>query len=204
MKLSKPLLSGSQNKIPYGNGSGPVVDVTPLIQFNKSVCKITYNQPDGSITVRCEDDSTYSADHLICTISLGVLKERHLSLFEPLLPREKFDSIDGMMIGTVDKIFLEFEKPFWDEDWHGFSALWRLDELKELRDDPVNGDWLEGLMGFYPFNPLQPNILIGWLVGDLARKMEEKSDECVKAGAEKFLRLFLKQWIIPDAKSMVR
>lgn len=166
--------------------------------------KIVYNQPDGLVRVECKDGSSYSADHVICTVSLGVLKERHLSMFEPLLPRWKFDSIDGMMIGTLDKIYLEFEKPFWSEDWKGSSLLWKLDELKEVRADPVNGDWLEGLFTFYRFNRLQPNMICGWVVGEKAQKMELKSDADVKAGAEKVLRLFLKQWNIPDAKAIVR
>lgn len=152
----------------------------------------------------CDDGSTYTADHLICTVSLGVLKECHMRLFEPLLPQDKFDAIDGMMIGTVDKIFLEFEKPFWDEDWAGFSCLWKLEQIKEVREDAVNGDWLEGLMGFYPFNSHQPNMIIGWIVGESARKMEQKTDDEVKKGAEKLLRIFLKGWDIPDAKAMIR
>ncbi|XP_031616985.1 spermine oxidase-like [Contarinia nasturtii] len=193
-----------QNKIPGGDKSQPIIDVIPLIQFNKEVMKIAYNQPDGLAKITCKDGSSYSADHVICTVSLGVLKERCLSMFEPLLPRWKYNSIDGMMIGTVDKIYLEFDKPFWSENWEGFSCLWNLEQLKEVREDPVNGDWLEGINGFYPVNPLQPNLICGWVTGDFARKMEEKSDEDVKTGAEKILRQFLKHLNIPDATKMIR
>lgn len=181
-----------------------MIDVIPLIVFNTEVVKITYNQFDAPIKIECKDGIIYSADHVICTVSLGVLKERHLSMFDPLLPLWKYDSIDGMMIGTVDKIYLEFDKPFWNEDWNGFSILWKLEQLKEVRDDPINGDWLEGLFGFYRFNPLQPNVLCGWIVGEKAQKMEQKSDADVKAGAEKILRMFLNKLDIPDAKIMIR
>lgn len=181
-----------------------MIDVIPLINFNKEVHKISYNQPDGLININCKDGSSYSVDHVICTVSLGVLKDRQLSLFDPLLPRWKFNSIDGMMIGTVDKIYLEFDKPFWNEDWDGFSILWKLQQLKEVQDDPINGDWLEGVFGFYRFNPLQPNMICGWIIGEKAQNMEKKSDADVKAGAEKILRMFLKQWNIPDAKTMIR
>lgn len=193
-----------QNKIPGNDASQPVIDVLPLIEFNKEVRKITYNRPDGVIQINCEDGSLYSADHMICTVSLGVLKERGLSMFEPILPLWKCDCIDGLMIGTVDKILLEFEKPFWPNNWSGFSILWKLEQLKEIREDPVNGDWLEGLMGFYVNNPFQPNILAGWVTGRLAHKMEEKSDADVKAGVEKVLRMCLKEWNVPDVKNMVR
>lgn len=175
-----------------------------LVKFNKEAKKISYNQPNGLITIDCVDGSSFSADHVICTVSLGVLKERHMQLFDPLLPLWKCNSINGMMIGTVDKIYLEFEQPFWSADWEGFNALWRLPELKEIREDPTNGDWLEGVSGFYSFSNLQPNMLCGWICGPKARIMEQKTDEQVKAGAEKLLRLFLKQKTIPDAKAMIR
>lgn len=181
-----------------------MIDILPLIRFNKEVSKIIYNHPGGAIKVHCNDGTSFSADHLICTVSLGVLKERHFDLFEPLLPLWKTNAIDGMTIGTADKIFLEFDKPFWPENWAGLSALWKIEQIKEVRKDPVNGDWLEGLMGFYTFNRLQPNMICGWIVGPLAQKMEAKSDADVKAGVEKVLRMFLRNWNIPNAKAMVR
>lgn len=181
-----------------------MLDIIPLVQFNKEVRKIVYNQPDGSIKIHCVDGSSFTADHLICTVSLGVLKERHVELFQPLLPLWKFNAIDGMTIGTADKIFLEFDRPFWPDNWPGFSCLWKIEQIKEVRKDPVNGDWLEGLMGFYPFNRLQPNMLCGWVVGSMAQKMEQKSDADVKAGVEKVLRMFLKNQHVPNVKAMVR
>lgn len=155
------------------------------------------------IYIECTDGSAYTADHLICTVSLGVLKEKHLNLFEPFLPYEKIKMIDGLMIGTVDKIFIEFEAPFWPEEWEGFSLLWRPDELKLIRNDPINGSWLEGLMGFFRVS-FQPNILCGWITGPMARIMEQKSDEEIKIGAMKIIRMFLKSWNVPDPKAFIR
>lgn len=166
--------------------------------------KIVYNQPDGVTKVECGDGSSYSGDHVICTIPLGVLKEHHLSMFEPLLPLSKFNNIDGLMFGTVDKIFLEFDEPFWSSDWGGFSLLWKLQQLKEVQGDAINGDWLDGLVGCYAFNSLQPNVLCFWITGLKAVKMEQKSDADVKTGVEKVLRMFIKRWNIPDAKAMIR
>lgn len=182
----------------------PVIDIIPLIKFNQTVCKIQYNQPNALIEVECEDGSAFLADHVICTVSLGVLKEKHWNLFEPLLSQEKINSIDGMMIGTIDKIYLEFDKPFWNNHWDFSMLLWRKEEIKAMRDDRVHGDWLCGLSSFTRPNPLQPNIVCGWISGTAAQMMEQKTDVEVKAGAEKCLRLFLKQYDIPDAKTMAR
>ncbi len=35
-------------------------------------------------------------------------------LFDPELPEDKVEVIDTVQMGTVNKIFLEFESPFWD------------------------------------------------------------------------------------------
>lgn len=167
--------------------------------------KIIYNQiDDADVRVECEDGTSYSGDHVICTIPLGVLKERHLQMFVPILSLSKHVNIDGLLFGTVDKIYLEFENPFWGADWAGFSILWKLQQLKEVRADPVNGDWLDGLLGCYAFNSQQPNVLCFWITGPKARKMEQKSDADVKTGVEKILRMFIKQWDIPNAKAMIR
>lgn len=172
--------------------------------MNKEVRKIVYNNPnDEPIRIECIDGSSYSAHHLICTVSLGVLKERHFSLFEPMLPYEKINTIDGLMFGTVDKIYVEFEAPFWPEGWEGMCLLWRPEEIKYIRDDPVNGSWLEGLIGFYCVT-FQPNILCGWITGPLARIMEQKSDEEVKTGVMKVIRMFLKSQNVPDPKALIR
>lgn len=178
----------------------------PYIHLNKEVRKIDYNQSMSfgkQIQIECLDKSTYSADHVICTVSLGVLKERHLSLFDPILPSDKFDSIEGLSIGTVDKIYVEFEKPFWSDDWNGFSMLWKPEQLKLCREDPINSEWLEGLIGFFRVN-YQPNILCGWISGAMARKMEQIDIDDVKVGVEKIFHMFLKQHNITEIKNILR
>lgn len=191
-----------QNKIP--GDLHPTIDVIPLIEFNKTVSKIDYKNPNGNIKIECKDGSIFSGDHVICTVSLGVLKTCQFSMFEPQLPLSKFNAINGLDYGTLDKIYLLYEKSFWGANWGGFSILWKLKQLKELRMDPVNGEWLEGLLGFYTFNKYQPNMLCGWISGSMAKKMERIDDANVKIGAEKVLRMCLTGWSIPDATSMIR
>lgn len=170
--------------------------------MNKKVTKIAYNttaSASNRIKVDCSDGSNYFADHLICTVSLGVLKKRHLSLFEPCLPLHKIKSIDGMGFCTVDKIFIEIEKPFWNENWLGASFLWQPEQLKEVREDPVNGEWLEYVMGFYPVS-FQPNVLLGWISAAAASKMEQVSDDDYKAGIRRLLNIFLKNELSKGSK----
>lgn len=181
-----------QNKI--SAGSGKVIDIESRVILNKEVAKITYSTSDAKskpTKIECSDGSAYYCEHLICTMSLGVLKNRHWNLFEPSLPVHKIDSIESMGFGTVDKIYVEFTKPFWKEDWEGISFLWQSEQLKQIHDDPVNAAWLKEILGFYTVS-FQPNILCGWITGQAARKMELVNETDFKAGVQKVLRMFLK------------
>jgi len=81
-----------------------------------------------NVEVICEDGSHYYADHVICTIPLGVLKEKAATLFSPSLPQYKLDSIDRLLFGTVDKILLEYDRPFLNPDVSEVMLLWETDE----------------------------------------------------------------------------
>lgn len=63
----------------------------------KEVKKIKWDIVEGEnknkVVVECSDGSVYAAHHAIVTVSLGVLKERADSMFEPALPEEKMNAI---------------------------------------------------------------------------------------------------------------
>lgn len=169
------------------------IPIESFVQFRKTVTNISWSheQIDSSLIVKCEDGSSYTADHVIVTTSLGVLKENYHKMFSPALPPVKRNAIEGMSIGTVDKIFIEFDKPFWTKDWLGFSLLWHKTDLEELRKSEMM-DWLEDVFGFYVVD-YQPNVLCGWISGVKARKMERDTDENVKRGVMYLLNKFLKK-----------
>ena len=79
--------------------------------------------------------SVYYTDHVICTLPLGWLKTKKVlsaeeilvpiaivlkfcqlflfkDLFVPELPKDKQDAMEKLSFGTVDKIFLEYDRPF--------------------------------------------------------------------------------------------
>ncbi|KAJ7394385.1 hypothetical protein OS493_000194 [Desmophyllum pertusum] len=64
------------------------------------------------VKIICGNGKTFDADHVIVTVSLGILKEQHMKLFSPSLPTDKINAIQDLGFGYVGKIFLEFEKPF--------------------------------------------------------------------------------------------
>ncbi|XP_059608522.1 spermine oxidase-like [Phlebotomus argentipes] len=183
-----------------------ITDGIPIeshVQLRKTVTNISWSneQIDPCVVIKCQDGTSYTADHVILTASLGVLKENYHTMFTPPLPPVKRNAIEGLSIGSVDKIFVEFEEPFWARKWLGFALLWHKADLEELRKSEMM-DWLEDVFGFYVVD-YQPNVLCGWISGVKARKMERDTDENVKRGVMFLLKKFLKR-NIPEPKAIRR
>jgi monoamine oxidase len=67
--------------------------------------------------VACGDGNaiqSYRAKYCIVTVPLGVLK-RQLITFEPPLPDWKRQAIDALGFGLLNKIVLQFDRPFWKD-----------------------------------------------------------------------------------------
>ncbi|XP_058056562.1 uncharacterized protein LOC131207940 [Anopheles bellator] len=172
------------------------INLEDYTHFNKTVTNINWTAgPDSLVSIRCTDNTVYDADHVICTISLGVLKDRYQTLFTPDLPPIKRNAIQGLTIGTVNKMFLEFEKPFWAKGWQGLSLIWNKADLEEVRKH--RDSWMEDVFGFYIVD-YQPNVLCGWISGKNARRMERSSDEDVRKACMYLLRKFMKGCTIPE------
>lgn len=188
-------------RYPFSSSNNPI-NLEEYTHFNKVVSNICWNAgPDRIVTIRCTDNSVYDADHVICTVSLGVLKERYETMFTPQLPAIKKNAIEGLTIGTVDKLFLEFEKPFWPKGWQGLSLLWNKNDLDDIRSS--NNSWMEDVFGFYVVD-YQPNVLCGWISGKNARRMEKTSEDEVRKVCMFLLRKFLKTMTIPEPVSFKR
>ncbi|KAF0328705.1 flavin containing amine oxidoreductase [Colletotrichum asianum] len=108
------------------------LDESSQLKLKTIVKNITYSSE--SVTVYNEDGSCITADHAICTFSLGVLQKEVVS-FSPELPRWKRTAIQSMTMGTYTKIFMQFkpEDVFWDKSTEFF-----------LYADPVQ-------RGYYPY-----------------------------------------------------
>lgn len=69
----------------------------------------------GGEQVRLEtSQGTITADRVIVTVPLGVLKAGTIT-FDPPLPEAKRHAIDKLGFGLLNKVVLAFDKPFWPE-----------------------------------------------------------------------------------------
>lgn len=149
-----------------------------------------------NVVVSCENGKTFHANHVICTIPLGVLKDTVNTLFEPALPEYKVEAINRLLFGTVDKILLEYDRPFLNPSITEVLLLWEEDNPeKELKDC-----WYKKI---YSFSKLSETLLLGWVSGKEAEYMETLPYEMVSDVCTDILRKFLNDPFIPKPKTCV-
>ncbi|XP_072938120.1 spermine oxidase-like isoform X2 [Epargyreus clarus] len=198
----KTLLDVLLNKYP-----DPSKEIPVQILLNKEVETIKWRstqpgqEPDHSLVhVRCKDGSLYAAKSVIVTMSIGVLKERHQKLFNPPLPKEKVTSINSLQLCVLDKIYIEFTKPWWPKSPGNISLLWTEEDKAKFADDK----WVTEIYGFLTVE-YQPNLLLAWIYGKGAEEMEKVSPERVKAGVSKLMDVvFKKQFKVTPVKAVLR
>ncbi|XP_043475612.1 spermine oxidase-like [Leptopilina heterotoma] len=159
------------------------------IHLKTKVSLIDYSRKNGKIIVKTTNNECYTADHVIFTCSVGVLKKQHNTLFKPPLSDLKQKAIQEMGYGTLVKIYLYYDEPWWNvSESIGHSFLWSDNDLELMESDGKN--WLPGLVGFYSFRD-KPKIISGWVFGKYARIVESCSDEEVKNHCFQILGKFL-------------
>ena len=115
----------------------------------------------------------YSADAVVVTLPLGILKRGDVE-FKPPLPAWKQNAIDSIGFGLLNKVFLKFEHVFWDidNDYVGYASS-------------IHGEW-------YLFVNLVPvsgtPVLMSLISGSFAEKLEKKTDQEVVQYAMKILQ----------------
>ncbi|XP_005320563.2 spermine oxidase isoform X2 [Ictidomys tridecemlineatus] len=157
------------------------------------------------VMVECEDCEVIPADHVIVTVSLGVLKRQYTSFFQPGLPAEKVAAIHRLGIGTTDKIFLEFEEPFWGPECNSLQFVWEDEaESRTLTYPPEL--WYRKICGFDVLYPPERygHVLSGWICGEEALVMEKCDDEAVAEICTEMLRQFTGNPNIPKPRRILR
>ncbi|KAK3914452.1 Spermine oxidase [Frankliniella fusca] len=149
------------------------------------------------VVVELTGGGRYTADIVLVTVSLGVLKHSAQALFDPPLPERKMNAVQNLGFGQVNKLFMYFSEPWWPSGLSGYSVLVTGEDLEEFkRKYPVygkQGHWVHGLSGFY-IDEHRPNVvLMDWIVGEPARVMELYSDYQIMMGCKKWLEMFLGQ-----------
>ena len=175
-----------------------------VVHLNSEVVSIQWDRSISSghpVMVQCSNGVRYPADHVILTVSLGVLKEKIKTsptqpFFSPPLPRSKQCVIERLGFGIVDKIVVEMSKPVLDQECEEIFLYWN----KQDQDIPEEHHWLRDIdllevaAGHVAFFVADEDALI----------VEEQSNETVIVGVIFLLELFLSHKVVPRPTAVVR
>jgi len=165
------------------------------IYLNQQVRSVNYGDSAGDenykVCVECENGEKFYANHVIVTVSLGVLKAAVDRMFIPKLPSPKVEAIEKLGFGVVDKVYLHFEEPIVAPDVFRIELLWEEDSFIEDERAPNLADtWYRKI---YSFEVAHENLITGWLCGKEALYMESLSEEQIANDCCNVLKKFLKK-----------
>lgn len=140
------------------------------IKMGQVVRRVVWEQTPVRVITDAEE---YTADHVIVTVPLGVLKVGQVE-FAPPLPRAVSQAIDRLDMGVLNKCYLRFPRVFWPED---------VDWLECITERP--GEWVEWVSFA---RALGAPVLLGFNAADRGREIEGWSDAEIVADAMAALR----------------
>ncbi|KAM9365198.1 peroxisomal N(1)-acetyl-spermine/spermidine oxidase-like [Pholidichthys leucotaenia] len=166
-----------------------------LVTYNQPVHGVYWNntkQKERSVLVECNDGETIAVDHVIVTVPLGYLKKHHSTMFHPSLPLHKLHSVQRLGFGTNNKIFVEFDSPWWNADCQVISFVWEDEDAMLDQVPDIRRSWLKKLFGFTILKPTERygHILCGWIAGHESEHMETLSDQEVAQAVTQLIRRF--------------
>uniref|UniRef100_A0A7N0UYJ2 Amine oxidase domain-containing protein n=1 Tax=Kalanchoe fedtschenkoi TaxID=63787 RepID=A0A7N0UYJ2_KALFE len=173
------------------------------VQLNHKVSRIEWVQKqedEGNgkpVRMHFGDGSVMFADHVIITMSLGVLKDgirpKGASLFHPPLPSNKAGAISRLGYGTVNKLFLQVNSgqecendskmkfPFLQMAFHRPDS--------DLKDNHIPW-WMRRTASLSPIYK-NSSVLLGWFAGDEALALETLDDDEILNGVSTTASSFL-------------
>jgi monoamine oxidase len=157
MDVNQQLGTGVEWMVPAGLGS-VVADYGRSVPVSLST-KVETIRWGGKAVEVVTDKGTLRAKAVIVTVSTEIVSRGDIK-FEPQLPSWKRSAFDGVPMGVLDKITLQF-----DED------LFETDMVTAYYQDEG------GLMLDYLLRPFDLNVVVTFVGGSMARELEKEGDE---------------------------
>lgn len=163
------------------------INVLDYVKLNSVVKNIDYS--DKVVKVTLTNGTIHTADHVIITVPLGVLKASISKSrdttgtisFTPSLPKyTHIGPITRLGFGTLDKIFLTYNKPlFQDESDVDFMIPFNLGS-KEPNGPPTLNDLASRFIGYFVLPPpeLGPKPSTRTYMGLFSKPLSEMMDKC--------------------------
>ena len=143
------------------------------VRLSSPVAAISHS--DAGVSVRLGTGEAVSADRVVVTVPLGVLKAQGIA-FDPPLPFAQRTAVAELGVGAVETVCLLFDEPFWETD----ATVWSI-----VGGDGMVADWVN----------LEPAtgsaMLIGTVVATAATDFAKLDDDAARAAALASLTPFL-------------
>lgn len=188
------------------------------IQLGKKVTKIEW-QPHGhdhflptpveenghvghqaAVKLHFLDGSTMSADHVILTVSLGVLKQgirEETAMFNPPLPSFKTEAITKLGYGVVNKLFLQLSptiQQVQDQENRNLAKFPNLQLVFHQPDSklrhPTIPWWIRRTASLCPIYS-KSSVLLSWFAGEEALELESLDEKDIINGVSTTVSNFL-------------
>mmetsp|Transcript_12455 Transcript_12455/g.41022 ORF Transcript_12455/g.41022 Transcript_12455/m.41022 type:complete len:772 (+) Transcript_12455:49-2364(+) len=156
-------MQGDHVLLPGGNARliQALAEDVPIF-YGKEVEEVRQTSRGVGVTVKSGE--VYTADAIISTIPLGVLKTGAVR-FEPELPEAKLKAIKGLGFGVLNKCAMLFAEAFWRDDLDTFGRV------AESTDERGR------FFLFYSYRDISGgNVLIGLVAGEAAVQFEESTE----------------------------
>lgn len=101
----------------------------------------------------------------------------------------------------MDKIYLEYERPFLNPGVSEVMLLWDDRGLKEEDKQDMSKTWFRKI---YSFTKISETLLLGWISGKAAEYMEQLNTTEVADVCTSILRKFLNDPFVPVPKNCLR
>ncbi|XP_068140971.1 protein anon-37Cs [Drosophila tropicalis] len=153
-------------------------------------------------SVGCLDGSLYKADHIICTLPLGVLKNFAGILFNPTLPLDKLLAIRNLGNGNPVKIFISYKKPI---------SRWFKSNLRplscSLTSDSANNqqerNWTQQVVEISQL-PTSQHVLEIRIGGGYYDEIEKLPDSNLVEEITALLRKCIRNHLVPYPQGLLR
>ncbi|XP_043706501.1 probable polyamine oxidase 5 [Telopea speciosissima] len=181
---------------------------TGLIQLGRKVKRIQW-QPEGLVrslerenkgdcssrrpVKLCFDDgSEMVADHVIVTVSLGVLKagiREESGMFSPPLPSFKTEAISRLGFGVVNKLFLQLDRESKNLEPFPFLEMVFHRSNSDSRNQKIPW-WMRKTASICPIYK-NSSVILSWFAGEEALALESLKDEQIVNGVLTTVSSFL-------------
>ena len=168
--------------VPHG-GFTPVVNeyakpIAHWITRNSVVTKINYTRNHTIVEVTTNNgansgNNLYHTRTVICTVPIGVLQHRDIE-FVPDLPDKKWNAIDSIGNGSVNKCIMYWDRTTKNTSWWPEGEL---DLQLITRADTGSDAWTYFINDQSHATNNEHYVLTAWSAGDIVKELEAETDE---------------------------